>query len=137
MAIPVRERSRKCENRISGAGGRQKLKGTKDGDRIVAKGGNDSAGAKAGKDCVSGGGGRDKLRGGKGADKVSGGAGRDLIVGGKGHDKLRGGAGARDLIKARDRTRDVVNCGGGRRDRAVVDRKDRVRGCELVSTKRR
>jgi hypothetical protein len=25
-----------------------------------------------------------------------------------------------------------VNCGGGRRDRARVDRLDRVRGCELV-----
>ena len=48
-----------------------------------------------------------------------------------GGDVICGGAGA-DTIDARDGTRDSVDCGGGSRDRAIVDRKDRVEDCETV-----
>jgi len=48
-----------------------------------------------------------------------------------GHGALKGGSG-NDTISARDRKRDTINCGAGR-DRAVVDRIDRVaRNCERV-----
>jgi hypothetical protein len=44
---------------------------------------------------------------------------------------LLGGAG-NDVINARDGQRDLVNCGSGV-DTAVVDKLDRVVGCEHVS----
>jgi hypothetical protein len=37
-----------------------------------------------------------------------------------------------DTLNARDGARDRVDCGPGRRDVAVVDRRDRVKGCETV-----
>jgi Ca2+-binding RTX toxin-like protein len=43
---------------------------------------------------------------------------------------LDGGAG-NDRISARDGERDRVRCGPGR-DTAIVDRGDRVKGCEVV-----
>jgi Ca2+-binding RTX toxin-like protein len=52
----------------------------------------------------------------------------DRIVGTDGRDWLFGGSGG-DVIRARDRAADRVNCGGGL-DSARVDRRDRVRGCE-------
>jgi Ca2+-binding RTX toxin-like protein len=74
----------------------------------------------------------DALDGGTGNDALSGEGGNDLIVGGPGVDLLSGGHG-NDLLLAADGTRDVVHCGAGRRDRAVVDRKDFVtRTCERV-----
>jgi hypothetical protein len=42
---------------------------------------------------------------------------------------LTGGRGADRINAAGDDRRDLVRCGRGR-DRAVVDRIDRVRGCE-------
>ncbi len=76
---------------------------------------------------------------------LSGGAGRDALDGGAGDDKLGGGAlvnrykggSGNDVINARNRQRETVDCGSGRRDRAVVDRRDKVRGCERVSRSRR
>jgi hypothetical protein len=54
-------------------------------------------------------------------------------VGGPGADTLSGGK-DNDTILARDGRRDVVRCGTGRKDRATVDRGDRVSGdCESVS----
>jgi len=51
-----------------------------------------------------------------------------VLSGGPGRDVLRGGPG-RDLIRPKDGRRDVVKCGKGR-DRAIVDRRDDVGGCE-------
>jgi hypothetical protein len=45
--------------------------------------------------------------------------------------RLCRGGGGRDRVKARGGGRNVVRCGKGR-DKAVVDRRDRVRGCEKV-----
>jgi hypothetical protein len=47
---------------------------------------------------------------------------------------LKGGPG-NDVLLAADGKRDLVDCGKGR-DRATVDRIDRVRGCESVTRKR-
>jgi hypothetical protein len=50
-------------------------------------------------------------------------------------DRLKGNAG-NDKLDAADRRRDRVNCGAGR-DKATVDRKDRVSdNCEKVRVKR-
>jgi hypothetical protein len=58
-----------------------------------------------------------------------------LLIGAKNKDRIAGGSG-RDRIRALDRKRDFVNCGRGK-DRAVVDRADRVKGCEKVKRGRR
>ena len=78
-----------------------------------------------------GGQGRDRLIGGTGSDRLAGRWGPDKIVGGKGGpDCLLGGLGE-DRIRSVNGRRDIVKCGSGR-DRATVEPKDRVRGCERV-----
>jgi hypothetical protein len=72
----------------------------------------------------------DHLEGGPGDDRIDGAGRSDQIDGGPGRDLLLGGGG-RDRIKARDSSRDVVRCGPGR-DRVGVDRRDRLRGCEVI-----
>jgi hypothetical protein len=56
--------------------------------------------------------------------------GVNRLQGTRGRDRLRGTR-WRDRIDARDRSRDVVDCGRGR-DVAIVDRRDVVRRCETV-----
>ncbi len=90
-------------------------------------------------DTLRGGPAAETIRGGRGNDRLSGGGGNDLLLGGPGRDRLNGGRGrdvleggaGRDRLEARDGKRDRVGCGPGR-DTAVVDRGDRVRGCENV-----
>lgn len=83
-------------------------------------------------DRLLGRGGADRLRGKAGDDRLRGGRGPDRLFGGRGRDRLFGGPG-RDLLMARDGEVDVVHCGGGRADLAIVDRGDRVsRSCERV-----
>jgi lysophospholipase L1-like esterase len=62
----------------------------------------------------------DVLRGTAHADKLYGKAGNDRLYGNEGNDLLVGGAGA-----------DLLACGAGR-DVAIADRRDTVRGCEIV-----
>ena len=86
-------------------------------------------------DRMFGAGGRDDLFGGMGSDVVFGGGNHDRLDGGPGRDRLLGGGGA-DIVLARDGEADQVACGShpGGRDRAVVDRLDRVSSdCEDVS----
>jgi parallel beta-helix repeat protein len=78
----------------------------------------------------------DRLTGGTKSFKIRGKAGNDRIRAGKGGPDCLIGSAGRDRILAVNRKRDVVSCGPGR-DRAVVDGKDRVRGCERVLTRRR
>jgi Ca2+-binding RTX toxin-like protein len=80
------------------------------------------------RDRVRGGADDDRAQGFLGRDPMRGGPGNDTLDGGGGRDRLVGGRG-KDTIEARDGKRDRVNCGRGR-DRAFVDSKDRVRGCE-------
>jgi hypothetical protein len=60
----------------------------------------------------------------------SGGSGPDRLAGDAGVDIHRAGSG-NDNVSSADGTREAVDCGSGR-DRARVDRKDRVKGCERV-----
>ncbi len=89
------------------------LEGTGDGDRVVG--------------TVGG----DRISGGSGADVVYGGARDDCISGGPGRDRLFGNRGE-DTIIARDGYPDLVVCGLGAGDVAVVDPSDRVYGCETA-----
>jgi RTX calcium-binding nonapeptide repeat (4 copies) len=83
-----------------------------------------------GNDVLTGGRGMDDLRGLSGRDRLDGRGGADLIDGGRGRDLIFGGPG-RDRILARDSWRDKLRCGAGR-DRVRPDRRDRLRGCEVV-----
>lgn len=86
----------------------------------------------AGPDTLAGLGGGDTLWGHSGADKLLGGRGRDRLAGGPSADRLLGGPGG-DRLQARDGVVDVVNCGPGVDDLAVVDANDQVTpSCERV-----
>ena len=95
-----------------------------------------------GSDELLGGRGRDILRGLRGKDKLTGGPGDDLLLAGAGADLLLGGPGADRLEAREDRSleerpaRDRVNCGPGRRDRALADRRDKVTRCERITPRR-
>jgi uncharacterized delta-60 repeat protein len=82
---------------IVGTPGRDRIKGTRRGDVIVALGGNDVISGLDGNDVVCGGAGDDVIAGGRGRDTLRGEAGKDRLVGGAGRDKLVGGAG-RDKV---------------------------------------
>ncbi|MGE5690260.1 MAG: hypothetical protein ACM33B_06855, partial [Pseudomonadota bacterium] len=75
----------------------------------------------------------DRLVGTAAAERIDGKAGDDRIDGRGGKDVLVGGTG-NDTILAADGIAETVDCGKGK-DRAVVDRTDRVRGCEQVTRK--
>ena len=111
--------------------GNDVLRGGAGSDRLVGGGGNDRLTGGAGGDRMDGGAGRDRLSGGAGNDRLTGGAGNDTLTGGAGTNRYSGGAG-NDKVSAVNRKRDRVDCGAGRRDRAVVDRRDRVKRCEQV-----
>jgi Ca2+-binding RTX toxin-like protein len=152
-------------DRLLGGPGAETLYGRNGADTVRGRGGDDLIFADLGPDLVEGGGGddmisgdpvpgdgyysptvrlsRDVLRGGAGDDTIvdtggdnviEGGAGIDNLRGGAGRDAIRGGAG-RDRISARDGRRDRVDCGSGR-DRARIDKKDRVRACEMQRPRR-
>ena len=62
------------------------------------------------------------LSGGEGSDRISGHPGRDDVTAGSG----------RDVVKVDDGEHDLVKCGSGN-DRADIDGKDDVSGCEQLS----
>jgi len=120
-----------CAVRRAGTPRGDTLTGTSAGDLILGLAGNDVLRGRGGDDCLSGGPGRDRLIGGPGADRLDGGRGADRLDGGAGTNRYDAGPG-HDVVRARNRRRELVNCGSGR-DRARVDRRDRVRGCERVT----
>ena len=84
---------------------------------------------------VGGGGQEDTFTGSTNANVLDAGSGEDYAdgAGGSGDDLL--GGRDRDVLRARDRKRDVVDCGsGGGADFAIVDRIDVVRRCERRDT---
>jgi beta-lactamase regulating signal transducer with metallopeptidase domain len=86
----------------------------------------------AGTDRLSGSAGDDRLVGRGGNDTLTAGRGRDVVRGGGGEDDIRSGRG-NDTIEAwLDGSPDVIDCGPGERDRAVVDATDMTIGCEVV-----
>jgi uncharacterized delta-60 repeat protein len=108
--------------------GRDNITGGTGNDRLLGAGGNDKLNGEEG---------NDKLYGGGGNDKLTGADGNDFLRGDSGRDSYRGGAG-NDSISARDGVRESVNCGTGSRDKATVDRNDKVsRNCERVRRPRR
>jgi hypothetical protein len=142
-----------CANRHTGTDLAETIIGTIAGDRINALGGSDTVNGLGGADCVAGGGESDKLTGGDGADTLTGGDGADRLVGGSGRDRLNGGDDAdrlsggsgtnrysagdgNDTVNSVNGNRETVNCGAGTKDRATVDRNDRVRRCERVTRRR-
>jgi hypothetical protein len=102
----------------------KRINGTAKADRLTGT---------AGADTIHGNGGNDRISAGAGADKVYGDTGNDTITPGSGRDSAYGGSG-NDTIQARDRARDVIDCGSGR-DTVVADKTDSVRGCETVKRK--
>jgi hypothetical protein len=40
-------------------------------------------------------------------------------------------------VSARNGKRDKIDCGAGKKDRAVVDKRDKVKGCERVKRARK
>lgn len=99
------------------------MNGTRASETIRATGAAEIINGKAGNDTIYARGGRDLVRGGKGNDRIFGGAGIDILLAGRGND----------VIRARDGKRDVVDCGRGKKDRAIVDVLDRVAAnCEKV-----
>lgn len=74
----------------------------------------------------------DLLRGSILGDRMRTFSGDDDVQPGPGADDVDAGAG-NDIIRSRDRTRDVLRCGPGR-DKVFADRRDRIgRDCERVS----
>lgn len=85
---------------------------------------------------LASGGGNDELRGNAGPNAISGNDGNDSLTGGGGRDVLAGGDGD-DRLNARDGRRDLVGCGLGDRDVALVDPHDDVGvECERVVVRR-
>jgi Ca2+-binding RTX toxin-like protein len=133
---------------LSGVGGPDCITGQNGNDRLRGGPGDDLLLGGAGNDRLTGDAGRDELRGGFGNDTITGSAGLDILAGEGGNDRLTdtsgrdslsGGAG-NDRIDARDstpfgrRASDIVACGSGHFDVALVDRGDRVnRDCERVT----
>jgi Ca2+-binding RTX toxin-like protein len=120
-----------CAVRRAGTPRGDTLTGTSAGDLILGLAGNDVLRGRGGDDCLSGGPGRDRLLGGPGADRLDGGRGADRLDGGAGTNRYDAGPG-NDVVRARNGRRELVACGAGR-DRARVDRRDRVRRCERVT----
>jgi len=97
----------RCANLFLGTAADDHLSGTAEGDRIKGLGGDDSLEGRAGRDCLAGGGGVNTYRAGRGNDRVV----------------------------ASNRTKELIECGRGKDDRAIVDENDIVAGCEHVKRK--
>lgn len=78
-----------------------------------------------------GGFGPDSLRGGLGRNALISGPGDDQLFPGPARDRVYSGE-ENDPVDVRGGIREDVDCGRGS-DRARVDRRDRVRGCERVA----
>jgi Ca2+-binding RTX toxin-like protein len=125
------------DDTINGLGGNDTLFGDACGakNKVVA-----AATGTSGNDKLNGGAGNDTLYGAGGNDTLGGGAGNDRLYGGRGNDKLTGGPGVNrysggdgnDSVNARNGKKETVNCGGGKKDSAKVDKADKVKGCEKV-----
>lgn len=128
-------RSGGCATRRLGTSRGETLDGTGAADLIFGLAGNDLIRGRGDDDCLVGGSGRDRLVGGPGYDRLTGGRGADTLVGGSGVNRYDAGAG-NDVVNARNGRAELVSCGSGR-DRARIDKGDKVRNCERVKRPRR
>jgi Ca2+-binding RTX toxin-like protein len=124
-----------CATQRLGTSRGETLDGTSAADLIFGLAGNDLIRGLGDDDCLVGGAGRDRLLGGVGFDRLTGGRGGDTLVGGAGVNRYDAGAG-NDVVNARNGRAELVSCGSGR-DRARIDRRDKVRNCERVKRPRR
>jgi Ca2+-binding RTX toxin-like protein len=123
---------------LLGGNGVDVLLGGPADDTIEGGPGADNVNGGAGDDTLFGGRGPDAIRGGPGDDLLYDDVGRNTFVGGSGRDKIYGGKDADtvfagpgdDTVFLRGGSRDTVDCGKGRRDRAKTDKKDRRKHCE-------
>lgn len=103
---------------------------------LYGNGGNDFLAGGTGGNVLDGGLGNDQLAGSPGPDRLIGGPGNDSMSGLAGKDQLIGGKGNDSLDSTDGKPGDIVNCGPGR-DKAHIDRGDRVFGCERMLVKKR
>jgi Ca2+-binding RTX toxin-like protein len=120
-----------CRVALQGTDKPETLTGTDAGDIIFGYGGADRIRGAAHHDCLLGGRGSDTLRGEGGDDRLTGGSGADVLIGGPGTNAYDAGKG-NDVVQAVNGRREVIRCGAGK-DRARVDRRDRVYSCERVT----
>ncbi len=119
-----------CVKARFGANAPDRLTGSDEGDVLIGFGDRDRIRGGSGHDCLIGGSGNDRLQGDGGDDRITGGRGNDVLVGGRGVNAYDAGPGS-DYVDARNGRPELVRCGRGR-DRALIDRGDRVRSCERV-----
>ena len=122
------------DNIFRGGPGNDLLAGGDDSDQLFGEEGSDRLDGGRSADALTGGAGGDLVKGADGPDNLSGEAGGDRLLGGPKKDRLTGGPGSdfmkgegqKDLIFARDGTRDRrIDCGpGGRKEAAQRDRND-------------
>ena len=106
---------------IVGTGGPDRLIGTPKADMLKGKGGRDTLIGRRGPDRLFGGAGPDTLRPGPGRDEIN-----------TRHNGYSAGGGGNDRILARDKRRDLIDCGAGT-DTVVVDAvEDGVFNCEFI-----
>jgi hypothetical protein len=122
---------RGCKAALLGTNRPDRLTGDGAGEVIVGFGARDRLRGRGGHDCLIGGKGGDRLDGEEGNDRLTGGTGGDVLVDRRGFNAFDAGRG-NDFVNARNGVREPVLCGRGR-DRARVDRRDRVRSCERLS----
>ncbi|MGH2996487.1 MAG: calcium-binding protein [Gaiellaceae bacterium] len=123
------------DDTLGGTDRRDFIHGRAGNDTLAGNGGSDVLFGGRGNDTVSGDGGRDFGWGGPGNDTLEGGAHGDVLYAGRGVDVLEGGGG-NDLAYAGedDGMPDVVDCGAGDADRAVIRAGDQAVDCERVRT---
>jgi len=96
----------------SGGAGNDSIVGTDNNDTLSGGGGNDD---------IFGKGARDRIHGDSGADDLMGNSGRDELYGDDGDDDYFGGPGNDFLNAVDERPGELVDCGGGLDDTAVID----------------
>lgn len=117
---------------VTGGFAPETIDGGEGNNTINGSGGDDTLDGGVGNDLLLGGVGTDALEGGSGNDTLDGGLGNDRLGGGTGNNRIFGGTG-NDRLDGWDGTGgDVLRCGAGRRDTAMVDRGDATFGCERV-----
>jgi Ca2+-binding RTX toxin-like protein len=109
---------------IDGTSGPDDLVGTDKDDVIHASGGADYVSGLAGPDVLYAGAGNDTVVGRDGNDRIYGNTGSDMLFGNESNDTIDSSG---------DRKMDIVKCGHGKDDTAIVDKIDRVKeNCESV-----